>query len=765
MSQTNSNELWQRLDRHRENHGGSLLEALVKDDGLLTAEELWPIIGRLDRESGQYTTPQSVANFVGKLLSDRDAISILDPTCGTGLLLNEVIQYHANATSITGLDINTECVRIARRLLSDKAIIETGDALQHDVTAEWDMIVADLPFGIRLSDPVYVLKGEPPIQGNFHELMTVWAASKLAHNGIAALIVPGSIAFRFERPSRSLQLLHQIGRRITAAIHLPTASRQGTLIDAYLLVIEVGEQGPIFTAQLRDNADHLKQLIKNIRARRRSGPVATGALVAYEEFYGYPILEARETYQKIARHTGWVEYPVAEVFTDYKRNRVETFQSENEQPANVVYLWEHSRQSRALPTLLNESSRNKRCWKLVINTDIADPGFLIEYFNRRFGGYFLAQGEVGSVQPRLSFNRLDELNIHLPPLERQRELLAATHRLTQVRASIDDLEQQLWNEPNSVSDVLREIDGIRIEEHYEEWLDSLPFSLASILWRHQASTAPARTRYEILLHFFEALTAFLATIHISAFSSDKELWSDHADRLCGIMKSKHLSLERSTFGSWRCVTDYFSAHCRELLDTNPDVCQNLFRTQSNATLSCLADKRLGQVLQEANRIRNNFHGHTGAISNAAAENVHAELKDLVERVRQVWGRQWQHYQLVQPGASVFRSGIYHQDVRLVTGTRTPFPHDQFECTEPMDVDNLYLFASDSNRGMRLLPFVRLGSAPEGEANAFYFYSKRDGEVSRFVSYHFEQDAELTAAAETTQGVLGDLQLAILRETE
>jgi hypothetical protein len=47
--------------------------------------------------------------------------------------------------------------------------------------------------------------------------------------------------------------------------------------------------------------------------------------------------------------------------------------------------------------------------------------------------------------------------------------------------------------------------------------------------------------------------------------------------------------------------------------------------------------------------------------------------------------------------------------------------------------------------IEVLPFGKLMSSPTTTQNAFYFYSRSDNNDVRWVSYHFEKEADLTVS--------------------
>ena len=71
----------------------------------------------------------------------------------------------------------------------------------------------------------------------------------------------------------------------------------------------------------------------------------------------------------------------------------------------------------------------------------------------------------------------------------------------------------------------------------------------------------------------------------------------------------------------------------------------------------------------------------------------------------------------------------------------------------LDVECLYLSTKGAVKALKLLPLIRLGQSPESAKNACYFFSRLEPAGSRFVSYHFADNPELTGTfAEATEAI-------------
>ena len=88
------------------------------------------------------------------------------------------------------------------------------------------------------------------------------------------------------------------------------------------------------------------------------------------------------------------------------------------------------------------------------------------------------------------------------------------------------------------------------------------------------------------------------------------------------------------------------------------------------------------------------------------------------------------------------------------GTRSaPFEEVEYESAMPLETDALYLFDSVSRTGLKLQPFVEVIPSPERQAVACFIFNLVDKDSARWVSYHFDQEAEIS---HPSNGVLNAL---------
>ena len=125
------------------------------------------------------------------------------------------------------------------------------------------------------------------------------------------------------------------------------------------------------------------------------------------------------------------------------------------------------------------------------------------------------------VIPKLNKQALKQLPILVPDLETQKAMTTAEARiaaekntLTSLRNELAQIQRELWANPQSIEQVDQRLSVFSEKlsgspKQYavaglDQWFETLPFPLASILraWQATSSREP-KAKYEHLLHFFE----------------------------------------------------------------------------------------------------------------------------------------------------------------------------------------------------------------------------------------------------------------------
>jgi len=739
------------------------LNHLVKSQSV-TPELLYALHkDQICRENREHSTPKGLNRFIKTIAHLNQAQSILDPTCGQGLLLNEVAGS-PEVQIIHGIDIDEESCNLAKTILGDKATVINARAFSSNETLldKYDLIVAHPPLNAKIYLSEWATATKIPWIGNtgfssglephcdLDLALAVWACARLTEKGTAIIVLPPSFIWG-NKGKKFQQAVAQLGCRIRALLHLPGGTIPNTSLSSYLVVFEHGSQGKIFVGEYTDSEEQLKTLIANYTKNRSSEHPALGRQCELKSFLGFSALVAKERLNQLVRASGWIKNTANNIITNY--NFVSEATHSEEQETNIIYLRKHGPQMARMDLEgLNEVAL-KNTYRLTICPKFADARYLVHWFNQSpIGLETVASLSRSSFMPRLDMFALMEQNLYLPPLNEQLNIIKGIDHLNRIRSEVLELNTALLANTEKTDDICQKIQTINHQDnqhdHYKNWIETLPFPLSSILWRHCAGIdgQNVREQYETLLHFFEATAAFIAIIHLSAFMSDEVLWSETAPGLINNMKQQKLSFDHATFGAWKGGAEYLSGRCRALLanDDGRTTCSRIYGTTNLAHISKICCPEILAVLQQANAIRNQTTGHGGAMGIGPATIIHEQLNNLVSDIRGIFGRSWLEYQLIQPSRGEYNGSVHSYNAKRLMGSRSaPFETTTCNSSHTLRSDRLYLFDSMSQSGLLIVPLIRVMPSPDRRANACFIFSKSEKNSSRFISYHFEAESNLT----------------------
>tara|TARA_R110002049_G_scaffold15759_2_gene64003 strand:- start:392 stop:940 length:549 start_codon:yes stop_codon:yes gene_type:complete len=175
MSANEFEKLWSLLNESR----GQLpieqavIKALQSDAISLSPELLFQATHSFGKDFGDmFITPKLLVGFLTRLLANRNINSMLDPTCGSGVLLHVITDQHPNSIA-HGVEINSDVATVADRLLSQRATVFRGNFLEQkeNLLSEYDLIISEPPFNVRLPGPIRFSESHDPIQGDLHEVL------------------------------------------------------------------------------------------------------------------------------------------------------------------------------------------------------------------------------------------------------------------------------------------------------------------------------------------------------------------------------------------------------------------------------------------------------------------------------------------------------------------------------------------------------------------------------------------------------------------
>lgn len=193
----------------------------IKASGLdISKDEILEFVAN-DYRIQLHTTPNSIAKLISHLAQKNKPQSAIDICCGTG----NILYYLQNEIDdLTGVEILENIAELTKYFIPDLHII-TADSFKYPFTRKYDVVVGNIPFGMRIEIDGVRIPGEEAFLRKAHELLT--------ENGRAIMLVPYTVLL-----SRQFQnFRNDFLGYVQEIISLPSGSIRNTQIKTALLVI------------------------------------------------------------------------------------------------------------------------------------------------------------------------------------------------------------------------------------------------------------------------------------------------------------------------------------------------------------------------------------------------------------------------------------------------------------------------------------------------------------------------------------------------
>ena len=749
--------LWELASELRDNELTleNVTRVYYREHGPVPPAALYKFSTKLGRAGSGQTVGHLVPPWVAEFVADVAAAvtppkpeSIFDPWAGGGLLTVPVAsRLSAWAVAYCSSDAAAEMLErlegAERVTVSREAEPEEdGDLFENAKAADpVDVVVCSLPWGVR---PRRRKGGGSRSFDASEDELIARGCRRLKPGGSGLFLVTDRFMTRNARDGRE-RLVEELGFDLEAAVELPAGTfSPATGVTAHLIVLRAGANGPVFSGRVTEDRERWGKLLENLKAQREDRDPSLGVVVPAADFRGFSHYERRHQLELQVKRQGLTWERLSELADISMAGR----EGDRGDRPGAVYLPEA--ETGLAATVIDLPRRARRVFRLVPNPEQVDREYLAAWLNTPAGRLWRRSLSTGAVIPTLSRSLLEDAEVPLPRggLAVQKEAIACRDALAAVRREVDELETKLWAKPVAAANVRALVKKINHEDRFDDWVETLPFPLASVLrgTRHGGDAPNERVNRKV--HFFEALGRFVGTVLLSGFKPHEPSWAVLGPKLLATLTSENLSLSRSTFGAWKVTIDVLSKAGRTMLNDEPDLAAELFRVSDRDVLHMLFAKRHPDVLGRANAIRNSAVGHVGRTPEARAIETDRQLEALIGEVRETYGALWEGYRLLAPvpGQMSYRKNRLTQPVRVVTGTRVPFAQEVVETPTPMDEEKLHLRGLDEPRSLELLPLVKLKGTPAAEQNSCYFYDRVEGgDGCRFIAYHGTEDGEHTDA--------------------
>lgn len=708
---------------------------------------------------GFFSPPPFVVEAIIDILENQTFDFCLDPWAINGLLLSSLVETGIVKKGI-GICLEPNQFNYCKEL-SQGLKIEWVNALPLEWIGEtadkYDLIISSPPWGVMVVANMFEKREYVNgIKDSDDALLLLLSCQKLKPDGIGIFITPKRFILQ-NRPNGVYANLNKFGLTVDAVLSVPSGSFEPmTSLGGDIVIIRKSQPIPIFTGRLLPDPVQRKKTIDNLNNRRQDQDIIFGAIVKPDEFHGFDALEKQDRVKRIGLKFGYPPCNLGDITTEVTRVREnDTSPADKE---NTVFL-PRLGTSPAVTKVSSFAIKPHNYVQISIDPTKADAEYIAGLFNSPFGRTLRDQAVSGAVIPKITKNSVDQMIIFLPPLADQKKIIEADQRAKAVEDDLQNIRDRLWSEPRKLNTLLPKLDRMTREESFKEWLDDLPYPLSSILWTYNAAGTNEEKRFRHLLHFFEATAEFMATIHLSSVRGDQGLKQELLPPIMQKLNEKNIPLQRASFGTWQFIYSNLAKKVRALYDnpeTREQTCQ-LYKTHDSEVMQMLTSRELATLFELVNTARNNWTGHGPEVSDAEAANRHNILKGHLQTLRRIFGSNWDRYQLVYPMEIRYINKTFRQNVQRVTGTTsTPFEQVNLDLEVPLEEGYLYLSGLGEREALQVLPLVRMQPSPRSAMNACYFFSKKTSGKLKFVSYHFDTEAEIEDAFPDVEAALNGL---------
>ena len=513
--------------------------------------------------------------------------------------------------------------------------------------------------------------------------------------------------------------------KIKAILSLPEYSWTQTRMQTYLLWLELGEQDDYFVGELSDDPGRAQSIYRSIELGGNKN-ITTGYKVSAKRI-GVTCQELiqEQSLERFSKKNGWD-------IVDFKGL------SEIEGESNLAFIF---RKGQALttekpikinivPEDIAELRKNKR--KSAYTFFSVDESKLnlefFKYYCEKSSPIFIGKGR-------------NDLKLAIPSIDEQKRIVDCASKVDSLQNLLKETELALFNHGQKLDALENRVGNLTSHENLSFWISSLPFPISSILRIYLAEDRPDK-QVEALLYFFEALTQFIAIVTVSMLSSNENTLSVFKPSWVEKDKTRVDWYKRASFGDWialgrRLRKTVASSFVKD--DQGYNEYLEMLGNPSQSFIDLISSKELYNLLEEANRKRNQWKGHGGITSDQENTERSKYLSRILEKVRSLSQGGLQEIRVLKPVSSNFRKGVYTTSVELLKGNETPFEKDKIESDIPLDEEELYLNIGNYNSPYLLLPFIRYNPSNR----AVYFYSRLNNDTkTHWVTYNFPEVSSL-----------------------
>lgn len=346
---------------------------------------------------------------------------------------------------------------------------------------KFDLVLSCLPWGLKLRESEnpdgrysrYYFKDKESfkdsidsedgsIRTSYEFIRSLECMEMLSDDGIGICFLPPF--FRTFNESKFREILGDNGLHIEAIIKTPdNLLRKVTAIESMFVLISKNKKDTEFIFE-PESVDSLIEGMTCFIKNEDSDNIKKGIWLESGSFDGFIKWRYQKELDEIAGDfSKYSQYKIVDICTSINRSRVgEGYKTQRpfENIDNCVYLPEMSGRKIAITNKEDIEGKEKYYFQLVVDTEVVLPEYLASFFNSKLGKTYLESNKSILTIPRLHINILREMEVRIPPIDQQKEIVRNMKRVNELKEKIENYASNLSINPISDHKTLNKVDSM-----------------------------------------------------------------------------------------------------------------------------------------------------------------------------------------------------------------------------------------------------------------------------------------------------------------
>ncbi|WP_052131722.1 N-6 DNA methylase [Vibrio coralliilyticus] len=443
------------------------------------------------KKGSEFYTPSEVANLLVRILKPTKGMTIYDPVVGTGGMLVQSINYirekedTISNIGLYGQDINYTNAVLARLNIFIhgylNANVSVGDTIKdpqffgfHGGVQQFDRVIANPPFSVKslgndgyYNFPYRFKYGIPP-KSSADLAFVMHMIASMKPNGIAGTIVPHGVLFRGNSEGAIRRAIVEEDL-IEAIIGLPHGLFYGTGIPACILILNKNKcerrKGNILFIDASNSFESMSSMNKlrqediekivrsfeSFESNSTYSKVVDFSTIRENNFnlsirkYVDDSEASKRINSLLKHHDEFRTYKLSD--QNFASSITIAKQRENSESLNAIYVYRRATSNQVQLFLECSDGQLRNYFRIEFNSDLLIKAYAQLYFQSELGRLVLSHLPTGTSLPSLSKEYIESLEIPVPSIEIQKEVVRIASKLQIAKSQIDTFFSKLTTEP------------------------------------------------------------------------------------------------------------------------------------------------------------------------------------------------------------------------------------------------------------------------------------------------------------------------------